>query len=422
MQKNELIEQLKNGSLDYILEDIYSGNSKLEYQKARYIAACEKFEMIYGAGEISIYSSPGRIEIIGNHTDHQHGRVIAAAINADAIAIVQKNEDGIVRIVSGDNPEIKIDINALDGVKDEKNTEALIKGMLNGIKGMDFDLGGFNAYITSDIPVGSAFASSAAFETLIGNIVSGLFNDMRITPKEIAQIGQYSELIYFGKPSGLMDHMSCSVGGFVYIDFSNPADPKIEKIEADLSDYCICITDLRTTAMDPALEYSLIISEMKSVAAEFDKEFLGDIKKSDFEEKIPQLKEKCSSRAILRAKHFYSENDRVINAVLALKKNDKDAFIKNEAQSGRSSYMYLQNICSPSEYLKQDLALALAVSEEVLGIDEACRVHASGFLGVMEAFVKDKNVDRYKKRMEEVFPECSVNVLRVRKYGGIHVV
>ena len=196
MQKRELVEKLKNGSLDNILADIYCDENKLDYQNARYIAASEKFEQLYGQGDISIYSAPGRVEIIGNNTDHQHGRVIAAAVNADVIAVVKKTEDDFVKIVSGDNPEIRIDINALDITEEEeKSTTALIKGMLNGLKGLGFELGGFAAYITSDIPVGSAFASSAAFETLIGNIVSGLFNNMKISAKEIAQIGQYSENI-----------------------------------------------------------------------------------------------------------------------------------------------------------------------------------------------------------------------------------
>ena len=182
MQKSELVEKLKNGSLDNILVDIYSDENKLDYQNARYIAASEKFEQLYGGGDIAVFSAPGRVEIIGNHTDHQHGKVIAASVNADAIAVVKKSDDEMVRIVSGDNPEIKIDINSLDiSEEEEKSTSALIKGMLNGLKGMGYDLGGFCAYITSDIPIGSAFASSAAFETLIGNIVSGLFNSMKIS-------------------------------------------------------------------------------------------------------------------------------------------------------------------------------------------------------------------------------------------------
>ena len=423
MQKSELVENLKNGSLDNILVDLYSDETKLDYQCARYIAACEKFELLFGGGDLSIFSAPGRIEIIGNNTDHQHGKVIAAAVNADAIAVVKKTEDDIVRMVSGENPEIKIDINSLDiSEEEQKSTTALIKGMLNGLKDMGYNLGGFAAYITSDIPVGSAFASSAAFETLLGNIVSGLFNDMKISPREIAQIGQYSENIYFGKPSGLMDQTACSVGGFVYIDFSNPADPVIEKIDSDLSDYSICITDTKSVSGDQSTEYALIVSEMKSVANELGKDFLNEVDKAEFEEKMHSLREKCSGRAILRAMHFFAENERVSQVLKALKDKDTEIFIKNENESGNSSFMYLQNVSSPIEYLKQDLPLALAVSENILEKDEACRIHASGFSGVMEAFVKNENVDKYKARLEEVFPDCLCSVVKIRKAGGMRVI
>ena len=423
MQKSELVESLKNGSLDNILADIYLDETKLDYQCAIYIAACEKFELLFGSGDLSIFSAPGRIEIIGNNTDHQHGKVIAAAVNADVIAVVKKSEDDFVRMVSGENPEIKIDINALD-ISDEeaKSTTALIKGMLNGLKDMGYALGGFAAYITSDIPVGSAFASSAAFETLLGNIVSGLFNDMKINAREIAQIGQYSENIYFGKPSGLMDQTACSVGGFVYIDFSNPAEPQIEKIDSVFSDYSICITDTKSVSGDQSTEYALIISEMKSVANELGKEFLNDVDQAEFEEKMHSLREKCSDRAILRAMHFFAENERVGQVLKALKNKDTDLFIKNENESGNSSFMYLQNVSSPIEYLKQDLSLALAVSENILEKDEACRIHASGFSGVMEAFVKNENVEKYKARLEEVFPDCLCSVVKIRKEGGIRVI
>ncbi len=423
MQKSELVEKLKSRSLDNILVDIYCDENKLDYQNARYIAAGEKFEQLYGGGEIAVFSAPGRVEIIGNHTDHQHGKVIAAAVNADAIAVVKKTEDGFVKIVSGDNPEIAIDINALDiSEEEEKSTCALIKGMLNGLKAMGYELGGFCAYITSDIPIGSAFASSAAFETLLGNIVSGLYNSMKITAQEIAQIGQYSENIYFGKPSGLMDQTACSVGGFVFIDFSNPAEPKIEKIESDLSDYSICITDTKNTSGDSGTEYSLIVSEMKSVAAELGKEFLNDVDRNEFEKNIAMLRTKCPDRAILRAMHFFAENERVVKALKALKNDDAASFVKTERESGKSSFMYLQNICSPTEYLKQDLSLALALSSDFLGPDEASRIHASGFSGVMEAFVKNENVDSYKARMEEAFPDCVVSVMKIRKFGGIQVI
>ena len=245
---------------------------------------------------------------------------------------------------------------------------------------------------------------------------------MQISPKEIAQIGQYSENIYFGKPSGLMDQMTCSVGGFVYIDFANPANPKTEKIEADLSDYSVCMVDTKSTSGDQSAEYALIVAEMKSVAVELGREFLNEIGRTDFEMHIPALREKCSDRAILRAMHFYGENDRVAKVAKALRENDTAEFIKKEKESGKSSYMYLQNACSPDEYLKQDIPLALAISDKILKEDEAARIHASGFGGVMEAFVKNENVEAYRKRMEETFSNCACTVLKIRKYGGIQVI
>ena len=245
---------------------------------------------------------------------------------------------------------------------------------------------------------------------------------MKISPREIAQIGQYSENIYFGKPSGLMDQTACSVGGFVYIDFSNPADPVIEKIDSDLSDYSICITDTKSVSGDQSTEYALIVSEMKSVANELGKDFLNEVDKAEFEEKMHSLREKCSGRAILRAMHFFAENERVSQVLKALKDKDTEIFIKNENESGNSSFMYLQNVSSPIEYLKQDLPLALAVSENILEKDEACRIHASGFSGVMEAFVKNENVDKYKARLEEVFPDCLCSVVKIRKAGGMRVI
>ncbi|MCR4649936.1 MAG: galactokinase [Lachnospiraceae bacterium] len=422
MQKSELVEQLKNKQLDNVLIDIYSDEKKIDYQTARFIAAAEKFEQLFGGGEISVYSAPGRIEIIGNQTDHQHGKVMGAAINTDAIAVVGKTDDNCVRIVSGDNPEIKIDINELESTEDENSTTSLIKGMLNGLKGMGYELGGFMAYITSDVPVGSAYASSASFETLIGAVVSGLYNDMKISEREIAQIGQYSENIYYGKPSGLMDQMICSVGGLVYIDFSNPAEPIKEKIETDLSEYSICMVDTKRVNTDQQTEAAQIVSEMKAVAVELGKEYLNEATREEFEKMIPALREKMTDRAILRAMHFYDENERVEKALKALKNGNTGEFAKLEKESGKSSFMYLQNVVIQDDSLKQDILLAMGVSESILKDDEAYRIHNSGFSGVMEVLVKNENVDAYKARIEEVFPNCVCSVLKIRKYGGIRVI
>lgn len=424
MQKTEIIEKLKNKELTETLTDIYGDTGRIDYQEARYIAALEKFEMLYGDGDLSIYSAPGRTEIIGNHTDHQHGKVIAAAVSMDAIAIVKKSEDNIVRVVSGDNAEIKVNLENLELDEKEKGTSiALLKGMLNGLQGIGYAIGGFNAYITSDVAVGSGLSSSATFEVLIGNIISGLFNDMLISSVQIAIMGQYAENMYYGKPSGLMDQMACSVGNLVYIDFANPAEPSIEQLHFDFDEcgYSLCITDTKENHEELTTEYAAIPAQMKTIANFFEKEVLADVDREEFEKKIPELREKCIDKAILRAIHFFDENERVEKLKKAIKDNNLGRFLELENESGRSSFMYLQNVFLPTENYRQSLSLALGVSDLVLKNTGSFRVHGGGFAGTIQAFVPDEKVAKYKESMDNLFGVGSCNVLRIRKYGGIRV-
>lgn len=425
MLKAEVLNVIKSDEFTQKMRDIYLDESKVDYQVARYMAAVAKFEMLYGDGDISVFSAPGRCEIIGNHTDHQHGKVIAAAVNTDAIAVVKKSEDTFVRIVSGDNAEICIGTGDLEKKENEEGTSiAIVKGVMSGLSGMGFELGGFSAYITSDVPIGSGLSSSASFEVLIGNIISGLFNEMRIGAADIAVAGQYAENLYFGKPCGLMDQMASAVGNQVLIDFNNPADPKVETIEFDLNElgYSICITDTKGSHENLTAEYAAIPNEMKSVAAEFGKEVLGDVDKNEFLTKMGELREKCSDRAILRALHYFNEEERVVKQAEAMRGNNLGIFLELENESGISSSLYLQNIYVASESNKRNISLALAKSEIILMGTGASRVHGGGFAGTIQAFVPNELVTKYKEGMDSLFGQGSCNVLKVRKFGGIKMI
>jgi len=274
MQTKEMIKTIQDGGLDERILDIYVDATKLKYHKERYIRAIELFETHYGAGEAEIFSAPGRSEVGGNHTDHQHGEVLAASINLDTIGIVRKTEDYQIRMISDDYDEVIISLDDI-GIKDEEKetTAALIKGVVAGFMERGYSVGGFCAYATSDVLIGAGLSSSAAFETLIGTILAGLYNDMTISAIEIAIIGQYAENVYFGKPCGLMDQMACSVGNLVHIDFQDPKKPEVEKLEFNMSEhgYSLCITDTKGSHADLTDEYAAVPQEMKKVANHFER-------------------------------------------------------------------------------------------------------------------------------------------------------
>ena len=424
MNTKDLKDNIKNGLFDARLKDIYVDENVIVYQRERYIKAISEYEKLYGEGDADMFSAPGRSEVCGNHTDHQRGEILAASINLDAIGIISKTDDDTVRIVSDGYDEIVIKTKDITLKEEEKGTTtALIKGVLSKAKDQGYAIGGFKGYITSDVLIGAGLSSSAAFETLIGTIVSYLYNDGAIDAVTIAVIGQYAENVYFGKPCGLMDQMACSVGNLVHVDFADTKDPKIEKIDYDLGShgYSLCITDTKGSHADLTDEYAAIPEEMKSVAACFGKDVLRGITMGDILSRIDELREKAGDRAVLRTIHFIEENERVKRCVTTLKADDTEGFLKTIKSSGDSSYKYLQNVYCNSDVSHQNVSLALAVSETLLKENGVCRVHGGGFAGTIQAFVKDEAVKTYMEGMNRVFGAGSCKVLKIRKYGGIRI-
>lgn len=421
-----LKEQLTQGVFEKKLLDIYVDESRIGYQTERYLMAVEKYEQLYGEDEVAVYSAPGRSEVGGNHTDHQHGEILAASINLDAIAVVKKLDGPIVRVVSDGYKEIVIDVNDLSLKEEEKETtKALIKGVLAGAKERGYQIGGFQGYMASDVLIGAGLSSSAAFETLIGTILSYLYNDGMMEPVINAMIGQYAENVYFGKPCGLMDQMACSVGNLVHVNFANPAAPAVEKVDFDLNEYgySLCITDTKGSHADLTADYAAVPAEMKSVAAFFGKDVLLEVTMEDVMGNISAIRRKCGDRAVLRAIHFICENGRVRKEAAALKKGKIEEFLAAVKASGDSSYKYLQNVYSNHDIAHQNVSLALAVSEIALeGGAGVSRVHGGGFAGTVQAFVKDEDVAEYLNKMDQVFGKGACSVLKIRKYGGIKVI
>ena len=424
MKKASLvIQDIQNNVYHDLLLDVYMDLQQLEHQKTRYIQAIEKFIELYGDRDITIYSTPGRSEVCGNHTDHQHGEVLAAAINLDMIAVVAQ-DDTKIKILSDDYDIAAIDINDITLREDEKeSSEGLIRGILARFQQLNYQTGGFVGYMTSDVLQGSGLSSSAAFEVMIGTVLSGMYNDMKVDPVMIAKIGQYSENVYFGKPCGLMDQCACAVGGLISIDFNDTANPIVNHVDVDFSkfNHSLCIVDTKGSHADLTDEYAAIPIEMKKVAKFFDKEVLREVDENEFYENISDIREACGDRAVLRALHFFNENKRVEKLVNALTDNDFDMFKKYIKESGDSSYKYLQNVYSNRDPHNQAVSLALAVSEVVLKNHGVCRVHGGGFAGTIQAFVEDNYVEKYKNEIEKIFGKGSCHVLKIRKYGGTKV-
>ena len=420
----ELKEIIAGGEFDEKLAQIYLDKDMIPYNRERYVKALDKFVELFGDQEVAIYSAPGRSEVCGNHTDHQNGHVLATSINLDAIAIVAPREDGVIELVSDDMPKEVINVNDIEQDPAlEGTTTALIKGVVAGIRDYGFKVGGFTAFVTSDVLMGAGMSSSAAFESLIGTILSGLYNDMKVSSVDVAKIGQYAENVYFGKPCGLMDQMACAVGGLIYIDFFDKANPVIKQVPVDFEahQYSLCIVDTKGNHADLTPEYAAIPAEMKSVAAFFGKKVLREITKEQLLENICAVREKCSDRAVLRALHFFDDNERVGKEASALSEGDFDAFLSLINESGDSSFKYLQNIYASSAPNEQGLSLALYLAKQALGGEGACRVHGGGFAGTIQAFVPEKKLEAFKAEMERVFGEGSCYVLSIRPVGGVQI-
>lgn len=411
-------------NIEQMLVKLY-GKKALEAQKARYEKAEKAFVELFGeSDDIMIFSASGRTEVGGNHTDHNRGKVLAAAVGLDVIAFVVPTDDGIITVKSEGFPQDTVDTSDLSVAEADKNTSAaLIRGVADGLKKDGFNIGGFKAYTTSNVLKGSGISSSAAFEVLIGTILSHLYNDGKVTAVKIAQIAQYAENVHFGKPSGLMDQMASSVGGFIEIDFADTENPVIDSISYNFAEsgHSLCIVDTKGSHANLTPEYAAIPVEMKSVAEFFGKKELRDITAEQLWNNISEVRKACGDRAVSRAFHFFDENERVDREADALRKGDLDAFLNEVKASGNSSFKYLQNIFATVDPKEQGVVLGLYTAERILDGRGACRVHGGGFAGTIQAFVPDDLLDKFVSDMEHLFGEGSCYNLYIRPVGGTKV-
>lgn len=362
------------------------------------------------------FSAPGRVEISGNHTDHQHGCVLAAAIDMETKADVTLNGSSLIRVFSEGFAPAEISLDDLSVHEDEKNsTAALVRGVAAAFKERGADIKGFDAKVTSTVLPGSGLSSSAAFEVLIGRMINSLFFGGRVSAVEVARIGQYAENVYFGKPCGLMDQTASSVGGLVFIDFADPSAPVVESVPFDFAEsgYVVCTVDSGADHADLTDEYAAIPGELKTLCRAMGKEFLRDIDEKEFYLHLGELRSIAGDRAVLRAIHFYDENNRVISQVNALKNGDFKLFLDYVNLSGQSSWDYLQNI-TPCGYTRhQDMAFAITLCKKLLGENGAVRVHGGGFAGTCLAFVKNEALDGFVDGVEKVLGKGSCHVLHI---------
>ncbi len=380
------------------------------------------FAAAFGGQPERYFSAPGRTEIGGNHTDHQRGRVLAAAVNLDTRAAVRRNDTDTIRILSKGYPMSEVNVQELTPVEAEINTTpALIRGVAARFTQLGCKVEGFDAYCESTVLPGSGLSSSAAYEVLIGTILNHLFFGGRATQPEVAQIGQYAENVFFGKPCGLMDQTASAVGNLVTIDFFHKERPVITPVHFDFAacGHALCIIDSQASHADLTDEYAAIPGELKAICAHFGKEVLTQIDEKDFYAAIPVLRETCGDRAVLRAIHFYQENARVPRQVAALEANDFDAFLALIKESGYSSYMYLQNVIPAGYKLHQDVAVSLALCEHYLNGRGAYRVHGGGFAGTVQAFVPFDLLDSFRSGIDAVLGEGACHVLTIRPQGGV---
>lgn len=419
-----LKNKLSNGEYSDRLKYIYAGNDDEKYAN-RYIKALDGFKDTFGDSDnIRLFSAPGRTEIGGNHTDHQHGCVLAASVNLDVIAAVSENNSGKIRIKSEGYDMDVIDLSDLD-VKEENFNRAseLIRGVAAKFIDKGYKITGFDAYTTSNVLKGSGLSSSAAFEVIVGTIINILFANSEISPVEIAQIGQYAENVYFGKPCGLMDQMASSVGGVVAIDFKDTQNPVVEKVEYDFvkTNHSLCIIDSGADHADLTDEYAAIPMEMKKVASYFGKEYLREVDKKDLLANANDVRKTAGDRAFLRAMHFFADNKNAQTEVSLLKNDNFNGFLNIIRKSGYSSYMYLQNIYASRLPDNQAVSAALCIADDILGDKGAYRVHGGGFAGTIQAFVPNDMLDEFVSGIENVVGKDMCHILSIRPVGGIEL-
>lgn len=382
------------------------------------------FAAAFGGTAERYFSAPGRTEVSGNHTDHQRGRVLAGAVNLDTVAAVRANGTDVIRVQSKGYPLCQVRLDALEPVDAEINsTPALIRGVAARFAQLGCKVGGFDAYCESTVLPGSGLSSSAAFEVLVGTIINHLFFDGKVTQPEIAQIGQYAENVFFGKPCGLMDQTASAVGGLVTIDFADKAHPDIRPVHFDFSTtgHALCIIDSRADHADLTDEYAAVPGEMKAVCEYFGKDVVTEIPEADFYAAIPALREKCGDRAVMRVIHEYNENRRVPQQVACLESGDFEGFLRLTKESGFSSWMYLQNVI-PAGYVKQQaMAVALGLCEHYLQGRGAYRVHGGGFAGTVQAFVPFELLESFRAGIDGALGEGACHVLSIRPQGGVEM-
>lgn len=425
MDQNSMIGAIRSGSLDGILQTLYlcKGDALTPYCE-RLCRAVRTFGEEFGTdGEISLFSAPGRTELCGNHTDHQGGHVLAGSVNLDIIAVARPRTDGTIRLHSEGRALQTVDLFDLSPQSAESNSSnALLRGIAARFTEMGYPVTGFDAYTTSHVLRGSGLSSSAAFEVLIGNICSAFFAGGNIDAVTIAQIGQYAENVYFGKPCGLMDQMACSVGGIIAIDFKD-AQPVITRTDVDLAKegYALCILDSGASHADLTDAYAAIPAEMCRIARALGKETLSQVGQDIFYAHLPQLRQQCGDRAVLRAMHFYADDERVTRAVRSLRNGYFSQYLQEISASGHSSFEYLQNVSVYSDPTHMEVALTIALCEGILSGRGAVRVHGGGFAGTVQAYVPLDMLDDFRTQTETVLGAGKCHVLQIRSVGGTRI-
>ena len=420
--------EIVQGRWDSALRSLYGEDEQvLARQRARWCAALEEFERYYGPGrEVRLYSSPGRTELGGNHTDHQHGYGLAAAVRLDLVAVAARNTDGYIRVKSrGFNKLDVIDLTEPSPREGESTHSAsLIRGLAEGFRAAGRPVGGFDAYTASDVLRGSGLSSSAAFEMAMGTILNDA-PENALPPEQVARLAQYAENIYFGKPSGLLDQLTSAVGGVVFADFADPEAPELEKIHsAGLipPEYALCVVDTRGSHSELTGSFAAIRREMEAVAACFGRKVLGQVPEADFRAALPEVRRRCGDRAVLRAMHYYEENARVLEQEKALREGRFRDFLALVRASGHASFALCQNVYRSAEPEHQALSVALAVSQTVLeGRGGAWRMQGGGFAGTIQAFVPRELLEEYRARIEAVFGPGSCHQLTLREQGACRV-
>ena len=425
MKNIETLVEKINGGNNSSFKSLYGNDPAILHKQAvRYTGILNKYRSTFQNEEVELFSSPGRTEIGGNHTDHNHGRVLAGAVNLDNIAVASGNNSNTISILSIGYPQFDVDLSELKPNKEEFFSSAsIVRGICARMKELGYSIGGFNAVIDGEVPKGSGLSSSASFEVLIGTILSCLFNESKLDPITIAVIGQYAENNYFGKPCGLMDQTACAVGGFITIDFKDPSMPVVKKVDFDFisTGFALVITDTGGNHADLNDEYASLPIEMKSVATALGATVLREVSLAQIVEAIPALRDKTGDRAILRAYHFQGDNQRVVEQVESLEKNNFRSFLSMVNESGYSSYMYNQNIFPVNNIKEQGISLALALSEMVLKGRGAWRVHGGGFAGTIQAFVPQDLLPEYISILEHVFGKGACKKLFIRDKGSVRV-